>query len=60
MFTLKGNRIGDCLVFCDLTDDGRPDLIVTSPNAAHIFRNEKGPRDRAFDELGSEPKFTLY
>jgi hypothetical protein len=44
----------------NMAGDGRPDLIVTSPNAAHIFRNEKGVECRRFAELGSERNFTLY
>jgi len=48
------------LVPTDMTGDGRPDLIVTSPNAVHIFRNEEGTEDRYFSEPGSERNFTLY
>ncbi|MBT4497853.1 MAG: hypothetical protein HOC74_09040 [Gemmatimonadetes bacterium] len=48
------------LVPADMTGDGRPDLIVTSPNAVHIFRNGEGIEDQGFSELGSERNFTLY
>ena len=48
------------LVPANVAGAGRPDLIVTSPNTAHIFRNEQGARDPCFAELGSERNFTLY
>ncbi|MFH1569256.1 MAG: hypothetical protein ABIL09_14775 [Gemmatimonadota bacterium] len=48
------------LVPANMAGTGRADLIVTSPHAAHVFRNEAGPEDARFDGLGSERNFTLY
>jgi hypothetical protein len=48
------------LVPANMAGEGRASLIVTSPNAAHIFLNEKGVREKGFAELGSERNFTLY
>lgn len=48
------------LVPANMAGNGRPDLIVTSPNAAHVFRNETGAEDCRFAGLGSEGNFTLY
>ncbi|HJP33348.1 MAG TPA: hypothetical protein QGF95_22600 [Candidatus Latescibacteria bacterium] len=48
------------LVPANVLGDGRADVIVTSPHAAHVFRNDRGVPDAAFTELGSERNFTLY
>jgi hypothetical protein len=43
-----------------MAGNGHPDLIVTSPNAAHVFRNETSVKDDRFAEPGSQGNFTLY
>ena len=48
------------LVPANVAGNGRADLIVTSPHAAHVFLNEDGLADQRFSELGSERNFTLY
>jgi len=48
------------LVPADVAGNGRADLIVTSPHAAHVFLNDRGRTDSRFAGLGSELNFTLY
>ena len=48
------------LVPANMVGNGRADVIVTSPHAAHVFRNEAGLADHRVTDLGSEPNFTLY
>ncbi|HCL30151.1 MAG TPA: hypothetical protein DIC52_17165, partial [Candidatus Latescibacteria bacterium] len=48
------------LVPANIAGNGRGDVVLTSPHAAHVFRNENGSADAAFTELGSERNFTLY
>jgi outer membrane protein assembly factor BamB len=48
------------LVAANMVGHSRGDVVVTSPHAAHVFRNEKGSADVTFTALGSERNFTLY
>jgi len=48
------------LVPANMAGNSRADLLVTSPHAVHIFRNEEGAEDPRFAEIGSALNFTLY
>ena len=44
----------------DMSGDRVPDIILATPRAAYIFRNEHGKPSPDPVPLGTEPNFTLY
>jgi hypothetical protein len=44
----------------DMTGDGIPDVVLATPEAVYIFKNEKGLKPDRPVPLGTGPNFTLY
>jgi len=44
----------------DMSGDGIPDVMITTPEAVYIYRNEKGRKPEAPAPPGTEFNFTLY
>ncbi len=44
----------------DMTGDGVPDAIITTPERIYIYKNEKGRKPAGPTTLGTEFNFTLY
>jgi hypothetical protein len=44
----------------DMTGDGIPDVVLATPEAVYIFKNEKGLKPDGPVPLGTGPNFTLY
>ena len=44
----------------DMTGDGIPDVMMATPDAVYVFKNEKGRKPATTIPLGTEPNFTFY
>jgi hypothetical protein len=53
-------EIGHIVVRGDMDGDGVPDITITAPNRAYVFRNVKGRRPKEPTTLGCGMNFTLY
>ena len=44
----------------DMTGDGIPDVVLATPKAVYIFKNQKGLKPDRPVPLGTDLNFTLY
>ena len=64
-FSLKGPEVDvdvyeASILVGDMTGDAVPDVLITSPGALYIFKNEKGQETKEAAVPGTGLNFTLY